>query len=307
LAPILGTLSSVLDVGCASGLLLHELRESGVKHVKGIDPAEDAPAVAHALFNVNVTQATAETYQHYGDYDLIALMAVLEHLREPSRLLRQIADQLRPGGRILIEVPDAGAFDRPTDGRLIEPFGEFSNEHINFLTIADIQWLARSVGLEVERWKTWRLAQGSPGLFVLMRRSLGHAALPSHDIGSTPSRSSSEESLPQYIGRSMLGLADVERRLAELQRQKVILYAAGNHTGRLLLQSSTLASMHVVGVIDRNHHLHGERIGSVPIFPPTALGQFPPLPIIISTFNARHEIRESLRCVTQQPLVTLYD
>jgi SAM-dependent methyltransferase len=307
LAPILSSVTSALDVGCASGLLLHELLEAGVKQVRGIDPAEDAAAAARALFNVTVTRAHAENYQNYGDFDLVGLMAVLEHLREPGRLLRQIAERLRPGGRMLIEVPDAGAFDRPGDDRPIEPFGEFSNEHINFLTIADVQRLARSVGLEVERWKTWRVVQGGPGLFVLMRRSLVHAALPSPDAGSTSSRPTSEESMRQYIGRSKLGLADVERRLEALKSDNVILYGAGNHTGRLLLQSRKLASLQVVAVLDRNHHLHGGRIGSAPIVPPAALGQFPPLPIIISTFNARHEIRESLQRVTQQPLVTLYD
>lgn len=305
--PILDSLASVLDVGCASGLLLHELREAGIKHVHGIDPAADAPAVARTLFDVSVSRAQAETYEHYGDYDLVALMAVLEHLGDPGRLLRQIAGQLRPGARLLIEIPDAGAFDRPLDNRLFEPFGEFSNEHINFLTIGDLQRLGRSAGLEVERWTTWRVANGAPGLFALLRRSSEHTTLPSPEKGSTPSSVSSEDSITNYVVRSRLGFADVERRLLALRKDKVLIYGAGNHTGRLLVQSHTLASMQVAAVFDRNQHLHGTRIGSAPIVSPSALAEYPSLPIIISSFNARHEIQDSLRRLTHQPLVPLYD
>jgi SAM-dependent methyltransferase len=307
LTPILDSLTSVLDVGCASGVLLHELREAGVKHVRGIDPAEDAPAVAHALFNIAVSQARAESYDQYASHDLVCLMAVLEHLREPGRLLRDVARQLRPGGRVLIEIPDAGAFDRPGDDRLIEPYGEFSNEHINFFSIADIQRLGRSAGLEVERWKTMRIAYGAPDLFVLLRRSAATSGLPAPDSGSSASHSNAGESLRKYVALSKLGMDQVERRLAAKDQRAVLIYGAGNHTGRLLAQSPTLADAEVLAVFDRNPHLEGATIGGHRISPPAALGKFPQVPVIISTYNARHEIYESLKAVTSQPLVLLYD
>jgi SAM-dependent methyltransferase len=300
-------LTSVLDVGCASGILLHELREAGVKRVSGIDPAEDAPAVARALFDILVTQAQAESYDQYGNHDLVCLMAVLEHLRDPGRLLRDVARHLRPDGRVLIEVPDAGAFDRPGDDRLIEPYGEFSNEHINFFCIADIQRLGRSAGLEVERWKTLRIAYGAPDLFVLLRRSAAALELPAPDIGSSASRLNGGESVRKYIALSKLGMHDVERRLGATDHRKVLIYGAGNHTGRLLAQSPTLADAEVLAVLDRNPHLEGATIGGHRIFSPAALGKFPRVPVIISTFNARHEIHAALKAVTSQPLVLLYD
>jgi SAM-dependent methyltransferase len=307
LAPILDSLTSVLDVGCASGVLLHELREAGVKNVRGIDPAEAAPAVARALFDVAVSQSHAESYDQYASHDLVCLMAVLEHLREPGRLLQNVARQLRPGGRVLIEVPDAGAFDRPGDDRLIEPYGEFSNEHINFLSIFDIQRLGRSAGLEVERWKTMRIAYGAPDLFVLLRRSAATHGLPAPDAGSSVSDSNAGEAMRKYVALSKLGMEEVERRLAAMGHGAILIYGAGNHTGRLLAQSPTLADVDVLAVFDRNPHLVGATIGGHRILQPAALGQFPRVPVIISTFNARHEIYESLKTITSQPLVLLYD
>jgi SAM-dependent methyltransferase len=307
LAPVLHSLRSVLDVGCASGVLLHALREAGVTHVQGIDPATDAPFAARALFDVPVAQAQSESYDDYQSHDLVCLMAVLEHLLEPRALLDVIGRQLKPGARVLIEIPDAGAFDRPGDDRPLEPFGEFSNEHINFFSIGDINRLATSAGLEVERWQTVRIAYGAPGLFALLRVASTAAALPPPDATSTPSRSSSGEAVAQYVARSLAALDVVECRLRAACREPMLIYGAGNHTARLMAQSPALGEAEVLAVFDRNPHLQGNSIGSVPILPPERIRQFPGVPVIISTFNARREIHAALSALTQQPLILLYD
>jgi SAM-dependent methyltransferase len=307
LAPILGSLGSVLDVGCASGVLLHTLREAGVERVRGIDPAADASAAARVLFDVAVGQAQAETYDDYGSHDLVCLMAVLEHLLAPRALLNEIGRQLKPGGRVLVEIPDAGAFDRPGDDRPLEPFGEFSNEHINFLSIADVCRLAAPAGLEVERWRTRRIAYGAPDLFVLLRRASADGSLPPPDAGSTPSRLSSGEAVQHYVARSTVAIEETERRLQAVCREPVLVYGAGNHTARLMSQSAALRAAEVLAVFDRNPHLQGNAIDGVPILPPERIRDFAGIPVIISTFNARHEIHAALSALTQQRLVLLYD
>jgi SAM-dependent methyltransferase len=307
LRPCLGSLTTVLDVGCSSGLLLHTLRQQGVKHVHGIDPAADAAAVARALFDIPVVQAQAETYEDYENCDLVCLMAVLEHLLEPRLLLNAVGRQMRPGSRLLIEVPDAGAFDRPGDARLIEAFGEFSNEHINFFSISDIRRLGVSADLEVERWKTVRLSNGSADLFVLLRRMPAVSELPAPDDGSAVSRLNSREALQQYIFRSKVAAEEIERRLAEVCGGHVLIYGAGNHTARLLIQSPALARAKIHAVFDRNHHLQGNTIGGLPILAPNRICEFPNYPVIISTLNARREIYEALSAGTGHPLVLLYD
>ncbi len=307
LSPSMSSFASILDVGCSSGVLLHALREKGVRCVRGIDPAADASAAAKALFGVPVIQAQAENFDCYGDFDLVCVMAVLEHLLEPRRLLKEIGKQMNPGSWLLIEVPDAGAFDRPGDPRDIEPFGEFSNEHINFFSINDISRLGRSAGFAVERWKTVRLAGGGPDLFVLLQRTANAGELPAPESGSEPSRLASGESVAYYVARSKIGMEQLERTIATLCRDPVLIYGAGNHTARLLAQSSSLAGAEVPAVFDRNPHLQGEMIGGSPILAPARLRDFPDLPIIISTFNVRHEIRNALKAVTEQPLMLLYD
>ncbi len=307
LSPYIASFEGILDVGCSSGVLLHALRALGVKRVQGIDPAADAPATAKALFDIPVSQAQAESYGDYGSFGLVCLMAVLEHLLDPGRLLREIGGQMRPGTHLLIEVPDAGAFDRPGDRREIEPFGEFSNEHINFFSISDIRRLGRSAGFEVEHWKTVRLDGGGPDLFVLLRRTADFHELPPADTHSHTSRLDSRDSLPNYVARSKRAMEEVERRIEESCRGPVLIYGAGNHTGRLLAQSPSLSRAQVLAVFDRNPHLRGESIGGHPILPPDCLRDFPDFPVIISTLNARREIRAALTAATNQPVIQLYD
>jgi SAM-dependent methyltransferase len=307
LAPILSRLGSVLDVGCSSGVLLHALRAAGVPQVLGIDPAADAPMAARTLFDVPVIQAQAENHDDYGSHELVCLMAVLEHLLEPRALLNAIGSQLKPGGRVLIEIPDAGAFDRPGDDRPLEPFGEFSNEHINFLSIGDIGRLAASAGLEVERWRTLRIAYGAPDLFVLLRKGSSGGQLPPPDEVSATSRLNSGEAMVRYIARSSAAMNGVEARLRAACQDPLLVYGAGNHSARLLAQSAAMRGARVLAVFDRNPHLQGNTMGGVPIVAPERIREFAGFPVIISTFNARHEIHAALSAQTRQPLILLYD
>ena len=304
--PLVDSIGSVLDVGCSAGVFLSKLRDAGIKDVRGIDPAAQASEVARNLFGIQVSCGPAEGFEGYGRFDLVCLMAVLEHLLEPRRLVGEIARQLKPGARVLIEVPDAGAFDRPVTNDAFEPLGEFSNEHINFLAIGDIRRLAHDVGLEVERWQSFRAANGSPGLFALLHRSECDSQLVMPEKGSAPTRVSSRESLPPYVSRSLLLLEGVEERLARVCGGDVLVYGAGNHTCRLMIRSTALSNCTVRAVFDRNSHLHGLKIGSATILPPGKIGQFPGLPIIVSTFNASRDIQATLRGMTSQPVVGLY-
>jgi hypothetical protein len=101
-------------------------------------------------------------------------------------------------------------------------------------------------------------------------------------------------------------LEDVEERLTQVCHGDVLVYGAGNHTCRLMVSSAALSNCTVRAVFDRNTHLHGLKIGSATILPPAQLGQFPGLPIIVSTFNASGDIQAALRDITPQPVVALY-
>ena len=98
----------VLDVGCGGGLLSEALAAAGAE-VTGIDLAPDLLKVArlHRLesgVQVDYREQSAESLaaEMPGAFDAVACMEMLEHVPDPSSILRACAALLRPGGRLLV-------------------------------------------------------------------------------------------------------------------------------------------------------------------------------------------------------------
>jgi SAM-dependent methyltransferase len=104
---------AVLDVGCGRGYALEWLRSLGYTDLVGIDP--DASQVAFARDRghniMHVEDSTAFLRDRPDTCDLVLLMDVLEHVPRTAQpeLLRAIHRALRPGGRLLCTVPNAGS------------------------------------------------------------------------------------------------------------------------------------------------------------------------------------------------------
>ncbi len=104
--------AAVLDIGCAVGELGRYLTEQKHCVVDGIEANPDAAAIARS-FNRQVWEADLETAplaEPLGEsrYQYIVCADVLEHLRNPGQLLRQIANFLTPSGKLLVSIPNVG-------------------------------------------------------------------------------------------------------------------------------------------------------------------------------------------------------
>lgn len=101
----------MLEIGCASGSYLLEMRDQGWT-VEGIEYSDSAAQHARAL-GIHVQTGSVESA---GDpmhpADIITAWMVLEHLHDPIHALRKIRRWVKPGGYLVGVVPDADAFDR---------------------------------------------------------------------------------------------------------------------------------------------------------------------------------------------------
>lgn len=96
----------VLDVGAGSGEFAYLMTEMG-KTVTGIEPNAGYAAYCREDLGLDVQTAhLAPDLFQLGQFDLIRLNHVLEHLNDPVKYLSMIATWLAPGGRLYVEVPN---------------------------------------------------------------------------------------------------------------------------------------------------------------------------------------------------------
>jgi glycosyltransferase involved in cell wall biosynthesis len=97
----------VLDVGCSAGHLAAKLRALG-HYVVGVDREELAGVrdrvddFVRADLDDGVPDFTG------GGFDVVVAADVIEHVREPVRLLQQLGATVGPAGRLLVSTPNFG-------------------------------------------------------------------------------------------------------------------------------------------------------------------------------------------------------
>ena len=93
----------VLDVGAGTGRLVEALGRSGYA-ARGIEPSARSSAIAAAAGRA-VSREGIDSHRDEG-LDAVILWHVLEHLDEPRAALEHVHGWLRPGGLLLVGVPN---------------------------------------------------------------------------------------------------------------------------------------------------------------------------------------------------------
>lgn len=152
----------LLDVGCHQGELLNRVA-SRVRLAVGIDPL----ANPRENGNLRVHRGRLPCDHLEGEFDVITMLAVLEHVGDLPRIAERCLELLAPGGRVVITVPNA-VVDRMLTAllalRLID--GMSLEEHHGFRPDDAVRAFQR-VGLNCIRNRRFQF--GLNNLFVLER------------------------------------------------------------------------------------------------------------------------------------------
>ena len=184
--PASGEGRRVLDVGCAGGYLGAILASRGYS-VTGID----SPGAARAGFPESIELLEADLDlglpRLAGRFEFAICADVLEHLRRPALLLRDLRLVLATGGRLACSLPNSGhAYFRwnVLTGRFpAEDRGLFDRTHLHFYTwrgwqdlfdasgfrIEDVRSSGVPIGLALPKW------EGSAAVRALERMSFESA------------------------------------------------------------------------------------------------------------------------------------
>jgi len=121
----------ILDLGCANGGMLRELKNEGFTNLVGIDPSAEC-------VNITKQDVGCECYRYslfdipgeVGKFDVIILSHVLEHVLDVKQTISIIAKLLNKDGYVYLECPNAACYYDVIHA----PLQEFNTEHINHFT-----------------------------------------------------------------------------------------------------------------------------------------------------------------------------
>ena len=96
-----------LDLGCGPGFLLKAARDAGWE-TAGADVSPFATRYARETFGIaDVRTGPLEALEFpRAGFDVVSLQHVIEHFRDPGRMVERIRAWLRPRGLLWIETPD---------------------------------------------------------------------------------------------------------------------------------------------------------------------------------------------------------
>jgi len=106
------TQGRLLDVGCSTGLFLHEMAQAGWQ-VAGVEPIVPAAEYARRRFGLNVFRGMlSEAPYEPASFDVVTFWDVLEHTFSPVDELAHAARLLRQDGLLIANVPNWDSLDR---------------------------------------------------------------------------------------------------------------------------------------------------------------------------------------------------
>jgi methionine biosynthesis protein MetW len=160
----------VLDVGCGAGALGAALREERGIEVMGLELSADAAARARERLDAVVEadiDALVELPFERGSFDAMVFGDVLEHLRDPHRLLRVLRPWLADDGTLVCSIPNVGHWSvvlplLTQDRWPYADAGLLDRTHVHFFTLTEAELMLRECGFTLQSAATTTLTQPPP-------------------------------------------------------------------------------------------------------------------------------------------------
>lgn len=154
----------VMDFGCGAGHLSQYV-DTGYY---GVELSQEIRAYAKSLYPDSMFVSVDDAMQNMAKFNTISMLAVLEHIKNPEKILRDLADKLEPEGQIVITVPNPRfEFVHSIGARIGIVSREADEEHISDVDHEFIESLTKKINMKIRVSKKFLF--GMNQLFVLQK------------------------------------------------------------------------------------------------------------------------------------------
>jgi O-antigen biosynthesis protein len=152
----------ILDVGCATGLLGRKLREMmKVKEMIGVEISSAAAEEAAKFYNdVHVGDIESMSLPYRDYFDVVVCGDIIEHLKDPCRVLYNIRTWLKGSGILICSLPNVRYWRVLRDLVILGRWnyadaGILDNSHLRFFTRRTFIELLQEARFKVISQEIW--------------------------------------------------------------------------------------------------------------------------------------------------------
>ncbi|MDO8650859.1 MAG: bifunctional 2-polyprenyl-6-hydroxyphenol methylase/3-demethylubiquinol 3-O-methyltransferase UbiG [Undibacterium sp.] len=151
---------NVIDIGCGGGILAESMAKKGAK-VTGIDLSDKALKVAdlHGLesgISVRYEKISAEEManRETEQYDIVTCMEMLEHVPDPTSIVKACAKLVKPGGHVFFSTLNRNLksylFAVIGAEYLLQLLPKGTHDYAKFITPAELSQAIRNADLQID-------------------------------------------------------------------------------------------------------------------------------------------------------------
>jgi len=288
--------SAIVEIGCATGLLLSALKKAGYTNISGIDPSTECVETVLKVYNIPARHGIISDLSiiESESIDLVILVGVLEHIKDMNLALQEIFKIVKNNGQICIVVPDASQYFNGKDA----PFQEFSIEHINFFgpySLVNLMLINKFSKVIVEQHNfEVNFNTLTPAIIGIFKKDsyLQISIIPDNET---------VVNLKKYIQNCQEEEKSIKIKIAKIieEQEPIIIWGTGAQTLRLL-SNTDLKNSNITNFVDSNPKYQGNLLNNIPVISTEEL-KYRNETILISTRAYQNEIEFQIRNVLNLP------
>ncbi|MCD6121062.1 MAG: class I SAM-dependent methyltransferase [Spirochaetales bacterium] len=153
-----------LDIGCATGMLLENMRNNGWKTV-GVEICDESAEYGRKNRNLDIRTGTLESVQfESGSFYTVHFSHLIEHLTNPRKFLREVYRILNPEGFAIITTPNIDGLQAQL---LKSRWRSAIADHLYLFSKKTLYRLLSSTGFNIFKTVTWGgIAKGLAPNFI---------------------------------------------------------------------------------------------------------------------------------------------